>query len=108
MLLQITKCNGPTSYNITGLQSNTQYSIGVTVCTIAGEGPIAMVTGRTTVDTPLLTETGIATSTSLNIINIATSTSPNMINVATSSIIDLSLSTQSSTSTLSPSGLYYM
>ena len=45
---------------------------------------MAMVTGRTDTDTPLLTETVISISSSTNIL------------------------TQSSTSTLSPSGLYHM
>ena len=39
----MTNCNGPTSYLITGLQAFTQYSVSVAVCTIVGEGPMAVV-----------------------------------------------------------------
>ena len=46
-VFQITKCNIPASYNITGLQPITQYSVGVTVCTIAGEGPMRVVMATT-------------------------------------------------------------
>ena len=46
-MLQITNCNEATSYDILGLQPNTQYNVGVTVCTIAGEGPMAVVTATT-------------------------------------------------------------
>lgn len=65
-MLQITNCNGSTSYNITGLQSNTQYSIGVTVCTVAGEGPILAVTGRTLSGIPSLVKNINATMSSSN------------------------------------------
>ena len=52
-VLQITKCNNDsTSYNIPGLQSYTQYTVGVTVCTIVGEGPMAMVPSGMTMTLP--------------------------------------------------------
>ena len=52
VLLQMSNCNGPTSYLITGLQSFTQYSVSVTVCTIVGEGPMATVPSIMTMTSP--------------------------------------------------------
>ena len=39
----MTNCDRQTHHSITGLQLFTQYSVSVTVCTIAGEGPMATV-----------------------------------------------------------------
>lgn len=59
-----------TSYNITGLQSNTQYTVQVTVCTVAGEGSMTMVPSsmtKTRPGTPTLVKTITATNTSNSI-----------------------------------------
>ena len=48
----MTNCNDPRSYLITGLQSFTQYSVSVTVCTIVGEGPMATVPSGMTMTLP--------------------------------------------------------
>ena len=59
------------SYNITGLQSDTQYTVNVTVCTVAGESsfmttvPNSMT--KTRPGTPTLVETITATNTSSSI-----------------------------------------
>ncbi|XP_065883725.1 uncharacterized protein [Dysidea avara] len=42
---QITNCNVMSPYNITGLQPFSSYTVSVAACTIAGEGPMFMVTG---------------------------------------------------------------
>ena len=47
----MTNCNGQRSHLITGLQPFTQYSVSVTVCTIAGEGPMETIpSGMTRTD----------------------------------------------------------
>ena len=61
-MLQITNCNEATSYNILGLQPNTQYNVGVTVCTIAGEGPMSVVNARTGPGVPELVDRVTITS----------------------------------------------
>lgn len=68
-MLQITKCIGSTSYSINGLQPFTSYSVSVTVCTIAREGPmetlpIAMT--RTSAGTPTLVDSITATGSTSN------------------------------------------
>lgn len=53
-------------YNITGLQSYTTYTVGVVVCTNAGEGPISSISNKTLpgIPEPMGIITATATSTS--------------------------------------------
>lgn len=67
VLLQITNCNAMTSYNITGLQSFTTYTVSATVCTIDGEGPM------TTVPSSFSTMTGPGTPTPVQAITVTSS-----------------------------------
>ena len=64
----MTNCNRQTSHLITGLQPFTQYSVSVSVCTVAGEGPMATVPSGMTSTLP-------GSPTRVQSINITTTTS---------------------------------
>ena len=63
-MLQMTNCDAMSPYNITGLQSYTTYTVGVAVCTYAGEGPISNISNRTLAGFPELVGVITATATS--------------------------------------------
>jgi len=76
LLLQITNCNVMSPYNITGLQSFTSYTVRVAACTIAGEGPLFLVTGSvmTSAGTPVPIETITVTNSTATSVTFSWST----------------------------------